>query len=85
MKDKPDTKVKDKADTKVKDKPNTKVKDKEDIESSASKNKPQKTLSNGEPAKIIDSIKGILKCFVCEKFTNEKFSIRGYSNDVHYV
>ena len=85
MKDKPDTKVKDKADTKVKDKPNTKVKDKEDIESSASKNKPQKTLSNGEPAKIFDSIKGILKCFVCEKFTNEKFSIRGYSNDVHYV
>ena len=93
--DKPDTKVKDKLDTmkkdakkkdskpdtKVKDKPDTKVKDKEDIESSASKNEPQKTLSNGEPAKIFDSIKEILKCFVCEKFMNEKFSIRGYSKD----
>ena len=77
--DKPDTKVKDKPDTKVKDEPDTKVKDKEDIESSASKNEPQKTLSNGEPAKIFDSIKKILKCFVCEKFMNEKFSIRGYS------
>ena len=79
--DKPDTKVKDKPDTKVKDKPDTKVKDKEDIESSASKNEPQKTLSNGEPAKIFDSIKEILKCFVCEQFMNEKFSIRGYSKD----
>ena len=79
VQDKPDTKVKDKPDTKVKDKPDTKVKDKEDIESSASKNEPQKTLSNGEPAKIVDSIKEILKCFVCEKFMNEKFSIRGYS------
>ena len=93
--DKPDTKVKDKLDTmkkdakkkdskpdtKVKDKPDTKVKDKEDIESSASKNEPQKTLSNGEPAKIFDSIKEIFKCFVCEQFMNEKFSIRGYSRD----
>ena len=67
LKDKPDTKVKDKPDTKVKDKPDTKMKDKEDIESSASKSEPQKTLSNGEPAKIFDSIKEILKCFACEK------------------
>ena len=81
VKDKPDTKVKDNPDTKVKDNPDTKVKDKEDIESSASKNEPQKTLSNGEPAKIFESIKEILKCFVCEKFMNEKFSIRGYSKD----
>ena len=84
---KPDTKVKDakkkdsKPATKVKEKPDTKVKDKEDIESSASKNEPQKTLSNGEPAKIFDSIKEIFKCFVCEQFMNEKFSIRGYSRD----
>ena len=75
---KPYTKVKDKPDSKVKDKPDTKVTDKEDIESSASKNESQKTLSNGEPAKIFDNIKEILKCFVCEKFINEKFSIRGY-------
>ena len=81
VKDKPDSKVRDKSGTKAKDKPDTKVKDKEDIESSASKNEPQKTLSNGEPAKIVDSIKEILKCFVCEKFMNEKFSIRGYSKD----
>ena len=81
VKDKPDSKVRDKSGTKVKDKPDTKVKDKEDIESSASKNEPQKTLSNGEPAKIFESIKEILKCFVCEKFMNEKFSIRGYSKD----
>ena len=40
--DQPDTKVKDKPDTKVKDKQDTKMKDKEDIESSASKNDPQK-------------------------------------------
>ena len=78
VKDKPGTKVKDKSDTKVKDKPDTKVKDKEDIESSTSKNESQKTLSNGEPAKIFDNIKEILNCFVCEKFINEKFSIRGY-------
>ena len=38
---KPNTKVKDKSDTKVKDKPDTK----EDIESSASKNEPQKPLA----------------------------------------
>ena len=81
VQDKPDTKVKDKPDTKVKDKPDTKVKDKEDIESSASKNEPQKTLSNGEPAKISDRIKKIFECFVCEKFINEKFRIRGWNKD----
>ena len=70
-----------KPDTKVKDKPDTKVKDKEDIGSLASKNEPQKTLSNGEPTKIFDSIKEILKYFVCEKFMNEKFSVTGYSKN----
>ena len=80
-KDKPDTKVKDKPDTKVKDKPDTKVKDKQDIESSASKNEPQKTLSNGKPAKIFDSIKEILKYFTCGKFMNEKFNIKGSIKD----
>ena len=78
---KPDTKLKDKPDSEVKDKPDTKVKDKEDIESSASKKRAPKTLSNGEPTKIFDSIKEILKCFVCEKFMNEKFSIRGFRKD----
>ena len=63
VKDNSDTKVKDNPDTKVKDKPDTKVKDKEDIESPASKNEPQKTLSNGELAKTLDRIKKILKCF----------------------
>ena len=72
-------KKKIKPDTKVKDKPDTKVKDKEDIESPASKNEPPKTLTNGEPAKIFDSIKELLKYFVYEKFMNEKFSIKGYS------
>ena len=81
MKDKPDTKVKDKSDTKVKDKSDTKVKDKEDIESSASKNKPQKTLSNGELAKTLDCIKKIFECFVCEKFINNKFRLRGQDKD----
>ena len=81
VKDKPDTKVKDKPDTKLKDKPDTKVKDKEDIESPASKNEPQKTLSNGEPAKTLDRIKNIFECFVCEKFINKKFSIRGWNKD----
>ena len=78
---KPDTKVKDKPDTKVKDKPDTKVKDKEDIESSASKNEPQKTLSNGELAKTLDRIKKIFECFVCEKFINNKFRLRGQDKD----
>ena len=76
VKDKPDTKVKDNADIKVKDKPDTKVKNKEDIESSASKNEPQKTFSNGEPAKTLDRIKKVFECFVCEKFRNEKIRIR---------
>ena len=73
MKDSPDTKVKDKSDTKVKDK--------EDNESSASKNEPQKTLRNGEPAKTLDRIKRIFECFVCEKFMNEKFRKRGWNKD----
>ena len=60
VKDNSDTKVKDNPDTKMKDKPDTKVKDKEDIESSASKNEPQKTLSNGELAKTLDRIKRYL-------------------------
>ena len=77
VKDKSDTKVKDKSDTKVKDKLGTKVKDKEDIESSASKNKPQKTLTNGELAKTLGRIKKIFACFVCEKFINNKFRLRG--------
>ena len=81
VEDNPDTKVKDELDTKVKDNPDTKVKDKEDIESSASKNEPQKALSNGEPAKTLDCIKKILKCFVCEKFINEKFRLRGQNKD----
>ena len=78
---KPDTKAKDKPDTKVKDKPDTKMKDKEDIESSASKNEPQKTLSNGELAKTLDRIKKIFECFVCEKFINNKFRLRGQNKD----
>ena len=84
---KKDTKVKDKPDTKKKDakkkdsKSDTKVKDKEDIESSASKNEPQKTLSNGELAKTLDHIKKIFECFVCEKFTNTKFRLRGQNKD----
>ena len=81
VKDKPDTKVKDKPDTKVKDKLDTKVKDKEDIESSASKNEPRKTLSNGELAKTLDRIKKIFECFVCEKFINNKFRLRGHDKD----
>ena len=81
VKDELDTKVKDNPDTKVEDNPDTKVKDKEDIESSASKNEPQKALSNGEPAKTLDCIKKILKCFVCEKFINEKFRLRGQNKD----
>ena len=81
VKDKPDNKVKDKPDTKVKGKPDTKVKDKEDIELSASKNEPQKNLSNGELAKIFDSIKEILNFFVCERFMNEKFHLRGWNKD----
>ena len=52
------------------------MKDKEDIESSASKNEPQKTLSNGELAKTLDRIKNIFECFVCEKFINNKFRLR---------
>ena len=86
MKDKPGTKVKDKSDTKVKDKPDTKVKDKEDIESSASKNEPQKTLSNGELAKTLDHIKKIFECFVCEKFINNKFRLGvRIKMELHYV
>ena len=81
VKDEIDTKVKDNANTKVEDNPDTKVKDKEDIESSASKNEPQKTLSNGEPVKTLDCIKKILKCFVCKKFINEKFRLRGQNKD----
>ena len=81
VKDKPGTKVKDKSDTKVKDKPDTKVKDKEDIESSASKNELQKTLSNGELAKTLDRIKKIFEHFVCEKFINNKFRLRGQNKD----
>ena len=81
MKDKPGTKVKDKSDTKVKDKPDTKMKIKEDIESSASKNKSQKTLSNGELARTLDHIKKIFECFVCEKFINYKFRLRGQDKD----
>ena len=81
VKDKQDAQVKDKLDTKVKDKPDTKVKDKEDIESSASKNKPQKTLSNGEPAKTLYHIKKIFECLVCAEFINEKFRIRGRNKD----
>ena len=81
VKDKPGTKGKDKSDTKVKDKPDTKVEDKEDIESSASKNEPQKTLSNGELAKTLDHIKKIFECFVCEKFINNKFRLRGQNKD----
>ena len=81
VKDKPDTKVKDDPDTKVKDKPDTKMKDKEDIELSASKNEPQKTLSNGELAKTLDHIKKIFECFVCEKFINEKFRLRVQNKD----
>ena len=81
VKDKPDTKVKDDPDTKVKDKPDTKMKDKEDIELSASKNEPQKTLSNGELAKTLDRIKKIFECFVCEKFINEKFRLRVQNKD----
>ena len=80
--DKPDTKKKDiepgiindKPDTKKKD---TKVKDKEDVESSPSKNEPQKTPSNGELAKTLDPIKKIFECFVCEKLINNKFRLRG--------
>ena len=81
VKDKPGTKAKDKSDTKVKDKPDTKVEDKEDIESSASKNEPQKTLSNDELAKTLDHIKKIFECFVCERFTNIKFRLRGQNKD----
>ena len=81
VKDNPDAKVKDNLDTKVKDEPDTKVKDKEDIESSAFKNEPQKTLSNGESTKTLDRIKKIFKCFVCEKFINEKFRLRGQNKD----
>ena len=84
VKDKLDTKVKDKPDTKVKDNPDTKVKGKEDIESSASENKPQKTLSNGEPTETLDCIKRIFKCFVCEKFINEKFRIRVQNKEELY-
>ena len=81
VKDNPDPKVKDNLDTKAKDKPDTKVKDKEDIESSSFKNEPQKTLSNGESTKTLDRIKKIFKCFVCEKFVNEKFRLRGHNKD----
>ena len=80
-KDKPDTKVKDKSDTKMKDKQDTKVKDKEYIESSASKYKPQKTLSKGELAKTLDRIKKIFECFVCKKLINNKFRLRGQNKD----
>ena len=73
--------MKDKPDTKVKDKQDTNVKDKEDIASSASKNKPQKTLRNGELAKTLDRIKKIFDCFVCEKFINNKFKLRGQNKD----
>ena len=78
---KPDTKAKDKPDTKVKDRQDTKVKDKEDIESSASRNKPQKALSNGELSKTLDRIKKISECFVCEKFINNKFRLRDQNKD----
>ena len=61
--------------------PDTKVKDKEDIESSTSKNEPKKTFSNGEPTGTLDCIKKIFKCFVCEKFINEKFRIRVRNKD----
>ena len=81
VKDKPDTKVKDKPDTKMKDKQDTKVKDKEYIESSASKYKPQKTLSKGELAKTLDRIKKIFECFVCKKLINNKFRLRGQNKD----
>ena len=78
---KPNAKVKNKPGTKVKDKSDTKVKDKEDIESSASKNELQKTLSNGELAKTLDRIKKIFEHFVCEKFINNKFRLRGQNKD----
>ena len=82
VKNKPGNKVKDKSDTKVKDKQNTKVKDKPDAkESSGSKNEPQKTLSNGELAKTLDHIKKIFECFVCKKFINNTFRLRGQDKD----
>ena len=82
VKNKPGNKVKDKSDTKVKDKQNTKVKDKPDTkESSASKNEPHKTLSNGELAKTLDGVKKIFECFVCEKFINNTFRLRGQDKD----
>ena len=57
------------------------MKDKEDIESSASKNEPQKALSNGELAKTLDRIKKMFECFVCEKCINNKFGLRVQNKD----
>ena len=65
----------------MKDKQDTKVKDKEDIELSASKYEPQNSLSNGELAKTLDRIKKIFECFVCKKFINNKFRLRGQNKD----